>query len=184
MKSRAFKWWNCLEINSFGTVFRIYFAPRKCKIAHISSLVPFWPGEVTSRRVESSDVAGVTRACSNLQILFHLYRNLPQLNFLPFARGNIEKCTYTKMADVIRLAPTFLVFTALFLNNILSGNPGFIVKHQCSLPYDSLSALMNPIQKIFNGKRLKTKVLLRPRRSYILCREFFTFIRLVPSNNI
>ena len=75
---------NCLEINSFGTVFRIYFASRKCKIAHISSLVPFWPGEVTSRRVESSDVAGVTRACSNLQILFHLYRNLPQLNFFAF----------------------------------------------------------------------------------------------------
>ena len=70
MKRRAFKWWNCLEINSFGTVFRIYFVPRKCKIAHISSLVPFWPCKMTSRRVESSDVAGVTRACSNLQILF------------------------------------------------------------------------------------------------------------------
>ena len=86
MESRAFKWWNCPEINSFGTVFRIYFAPRKCKKAHISSLVPFWPGEVTSRRAESSDVAGVTRACSNLQILFTsiLQRNLPQLNFFAF----------------------------------------------------------------------------------------------------
>ena len=70
MKSRAFKWRNCLEIKSFGTVFRIYFSPRKCKIAHILSLVTFWPCEMTSRRVESSDVAGVTCACSNLQILF------------------------------------------------------------------------------------------------------------------
>ena len=89
------------------------------------------------------------------------------------------------MADVIRLAPTFLVFTALFLNNILSGNPGFIVNHQCSLPYDSLSALMNPIQKILNGKRLKTKVLLRPRRSYFAGNFLHLFVLfLLISNDI
>ena len=89
------------------------------------------------------------------------------------------------MADVIRLAPSFLVFTALFLNNILSGNPGFIIYHQCSLPYVSLSALMNPIQKTFNGKRLKTKVLLRPRRSYSAGNFLHLFVLfLLISNDI
>ena len=89
MKSRAFKWWNCLEINSFGTVFRIYFSPRKCKIAHNSSLVPFWPCEMTSRRVESSEVAGVTRACSNLQILFTSTPQFAAVDFFPFCE---RKC--------------------------------------------------------------------------------------------
>ena len=55
---------------------------------------------MTSRRVESSDVAGVTRACSNWQILFTSIPQFAAVIFLRFVRENTNRCVAAGCSNV------------------------------------------------------------------------------------